>query len=146
MKISGVAGLLLWLGVAGFAQTNSYTVKPIVNNTQDAYLVNPWGISRPSSSSVGENEWWVSDEMTGFTTLYYAHQKGSLSLAPLGDFDSVGNRYRRRQPNWRSTRELAPGRRRRTSPSPHWTGSLQTGIRDRPALEGDAIGATPIRR
>src|SRR5215471_8615708 len=83
MKISGVAGLLLWLGVAGFAQTNSYTVKPIVNNTQDSYLVNPWGISRPSSSSVGENEWWVSDEMTGFTTLYYAHQKGSQSLAPL---------------------------------------------------------------
>jgi len=83
MKIAGVAGLLLWLCVAGIAQTNSYTVTPIVNNTQDSYLINPWGISRPISSSVGENEWWVSDEMTGFTTLYYANQKGSQSLAPL---------------------------------------------------------------
>ena len=83
MKIAGVLALLLWLCVAGFAQTNSYTVTPIVNNTQDSYLVNPWGISRPISSSVGENEWWVSDEMTGFTTLYYANQKGQQSLAPL---------------------------------------------------------------
>src|SRR5215469_8221408 len=83
MKIAGVPGLLLCLCVAGFAQTNSYTVTPIVNNTQDSYLVNPWGISRPVSSSVGENEWWVSDEMTGFTTLYYANQSGKNSLAPL---------------------------------------------------------------
>lgn len=54
MKIAGGVGLLLWLCVAGFAQTNSYTVTPIVNNTQDSYLVNPWGISRSISSSVGE--------------------------------------------------------------------------------------------
>jgi hypothetical protein len=40
MKISGVAGLLLWFSVAGFAQTNSYTVTPIVNNTQDSYVGN----------------------------------------------------------------------------------------------------------
>lgn len=83
MKIAGLAGLLLWLCVAGAAQTNSYTVTPIVNNTQDSYLINPWGISRPIKSSVAENEWWVSDEMTGFTTLYYANQKGQQSLAPL---------------------------------------------------------------
>jgi len=68
-----------WAG----AQTNSYTVTPIVNNTQDPYLINPWGISRPTSPSVSENEWWVSDNGTGYSTLYYANKSGSQSLAGL---------------------------------------------------------------
>src|SRR5579863_6530859 len=83
MKISWVICVGLWLSIAAAGQTNSYTVTPIVNNTQDAYLVNPWGMSRPIKSSLTENEWWISDNATGYTTLYYANQTGTQSLAPL---------------------------------------------------------------
>jgi uncharacterized protein (TIGR03118 family) len=82
MKTSLAICVALWLSLAG-AQTNSYTVTPIVNNTQDLYLVNPWGMSRPSKATTTENEWWVSDNATGYTTLYYANQTGAESLAPL---------------------------------------------------------------
>jgi len=83
MKIACVISSALLMCLAAGAQTNSYTVTPIVNNSQDSYLVNPRGISRPSSSSKSENEWWVSGNATGFTTLYYANQSGPASLAPL---------------------------------------------------------------
>lgn len=65
------------------AQINSYTVTPIVNNTQDPFLINPWGLSRPAKPSVSESEWWVSDNATGVSTLYYANKTGIQSLAPL---------------------------------------------------------------
>src|SRR5579885_1200579 len=83
MKVahSVVLALLVCLGAS--AQINSYTVTPIVTNTQDSYLVNPWGLSRPAKSTLSENEWWVSDNATGFTTLYYANKTGIHSLAPL---------------------------------------------------------------
>ena len=72
------------LSLATSAQTNSYTVTSIVNNTQnDPYLINPWGLSRPISSGLGENEWWAADAGTGYTTLYYANKTGGQSLAPL---------------------------------------------------------------
>lgn len=74
------AALLLCLEAV--AQTN-YTVTNIVNNTQDSYLINPWGMSRPSNASLKENEWWVSDAGTGFSTLYFANKTGAQSLAPL---------------------------------------------------------------
>lgn len=82
MKIACLAVVAL-LCLTAAAQTNSYTVTPIVNNTQDPYLINPWGLSRPVSASLGENEWWVSDSGTGYTTLYYADKSGGQSLAPL---------------------------------------------------------------
>ena len=69
--------------LGALAQTNSYTVTPIVDNTQDQFLVNPWGLSRPIKSTIAENEWWASDNATGYTTLYYANKTGSASLAPL---------------------------------------------------------------
>jgi uncharacterized protein (TIGR03118 family) len=65
------------------AQTNSYTVTNIVDNTQDKFLYNPWGMSRPTSPALRETEWWVSDASTGYSTLYYANQTGAASLAPL---------------------------------------------------------------
>jgi uncharacterized protein (TIGR03118 family) len=65
------AALLLCAGAE--AQTNSYTVSNIVTNTQDSHLLNPWGISRAASKSVGENQWWVSDNNTGLSTLYDAN-------------------------------------------------------------------------
>ena len=83
MKIFLAICTVLLLVVVANAQTNSYTVTPIVNNTQDSYLINPWGMSRPIKSSITENEWWISDNATGFTTLYYANQTGAQSLAPL---------------------------------------------------------------
>jgi len=55
------------------AQTNSYTVTNIVTNLQDSKLVNPWGISRAASKSVAENEWWISDNVSGLSTLYDAN-------------------------------------------------------------------------
>ena len=55
------------------AQTTNYTVSNIVTNVQDSRLVNPWGLSRPSKSSLKENEWWTSDQVTGLSTLYYAN-------------------------------------------------------------------------
>jgi uncharacterized protein (TIGR03118 family) len=83
MKIAALAAVLCVLSAASNAQVNSYKVTPIVNNTQDPFLVNPWGMSRPIKATVAENEWWTSDSFTGFTTLYYANQTGSASLAPL---------------------------------------------------------------
>ncbi len=82
MKVTCLVGVLLLCCTAG-AQTNSYTATPIVDNTQDSFLVNPWGLSRPVSSSLTENEWWTSDNATGVTTLYYANKQGAQSLAPL---------------------------------------------------------------
>src|SRR5689334_3539754 len=66
-----------------YAQSNSYTVTPIVNNSQDSFLINPWGMSRPVKASLNENEWWLSDNGTGFTTLYSANKSGGQSLSPL---------------------------------------------------------------
>jgi uncharacterized protein (TIGR03118 family) len=71
------------MAVGAFAQTNSYTVTPIIDNTQDSFLINPWGLSKPSKASTPEGEWWVSDNATGYTTLYYANQTGGNSLVPL---------------------------------------------------------------
>ena len=57
MKIARFAGITLLLASfqAG-AQTNSYTVTPIIDNTMDQYLINPWGMSRPDSSVLNDNE------------------------------------------------------------------------------------------
>jgi hypothetical protein len=62
-------GMALALGAASFGQ--HYTQTNLVANTAgvapvtDPQLVNPWGISRSSSSP-----WWISDNGTGVSTLY----------------------------------------------------------------------------
>jgi uncharacterized protein (TIGR03118 family) len=53
--------------------TNSYTLTNLVTNQTDPHLINPWGLSRPSSASAAENEWWISDQVTGLSTLYDAN-------------------------------------------------------------------------
>lgn len=83
MRTACLAGIALLMCLAAGAQTNSYTVTPIVNNRQDPFLINPWGLSRPVKSSLVENEWWVSDTGTGVSTLYFANKRGIQSLAPL---------------------------------------------------------------
>jgi len=62
------------LGCVGAnAQTGTYTVTNIVTNTRDPHLVNPWGLSRAASKKVSPNQWWVSDQVTGLSTLYEAN-------------------------------------------------------------------------
>ena len=59
----------LIMSASGFAQ--HYTQTNLVSNTAgvapvtDPQLINPWGLSRNSGSP-----WWVSDQATGFSTLY----------------------------------------------------------------------------
>jgi uncharacterized protein (TIGR03118 family) len=69
-----IAALLACTGAwAQDAGTNSYTLKNLVTNLTDPHLVNPWGLSRPASASATENEWWISDQATGLSTLYDAN-------------------------------------------------------------------------
>jgi uncharacterized protein (TIGR03118 family) len=83
MRTLWMLGAALLLSAGAEAQSTNYTITNIVNNTQDPYLINPWGISRPASSTAKENEWWASDNVTGLSTLYYANKSGAQSLAPL---------------------------------------------------------------
>ncbi len=63
--------LLLSLGSAVSAQTNTYVNTPLVSDlagkapNQDPNLVNPWGLA-----AVPGDPWWVSDNGTGLSTLY----------------------------------------------------------------------------
>jgi uncharacterized protein (TIGR03118 family) len=63
-------GAVLICSISASAQTNNYTVSNIATNTQDPRMQNPWGLSRPTKSSLPENEWWVNDQVTGLSTLY----------------------------------------------------------------------------
>jgi uncharacterized protein (TIGR03118 family) len=68
-----ILGAALLSSMGAEAQTNNYTVSNIVTNSQDSRLVNPWGLSRPASAKLKENEWWTADQVTGVSTLYYAN-------------------------------------------------------------------------
>ena len=69
LRFTASAVLALVMGAACFGQ--HYTQTNLVSNTTgvapvtDPQLINPWGISRGSGSP-----WWVSDNATGFSTLY----------------------------------------------------------------------------
>ena len=76
MKTVCMLGVALLLSLGAFAQdaaTNSYTVTNLVTNATDANLINPWGLSRPVSSTAKENEWWTADQVTGLSSLYDAN-------------------------------------------------------------------------
>jgi uncharacterized protein (TIGR03118 family) len=68
-RFGASTALNLILSVAGFAQ--HYNQTNLVSNiagvapVTDPQLINPWGLSRNSGSP-----WWVSDQATGFSTLY----------------------------------------------------------------------------
>ena len=72
MRTFMLVGALMFV-IGADAQTNNYTVSNRVTLAQDARLVNPWGLSRPSNPFLKENEWWVNDQVTGFSTLYDAN-------------------------------------------------------------------------
>ena len=65
------ASAAIALGTGGAAFAQHYVQKNLVANTAgvapitDPHLVNPWGLSRGSGTP-----WWVSDNVTGFSTLY----------------------------------------------------------------------------
>jgi uncharacterized protein (TIGR03118 family) len=78
MRFAVSTALLLLAGIASFGQ--HYNQTDLVSNTSgvapvtDPQLVNAWGISRGSGSP-----WWVSDNITGVSTLYHgAGSKQSL--------------------------------------------------------------------
>src|SRR3981189_2744779 len=78
LRFTAGAALTLIMGAVSFAQ--HYTQTNLVSNTSgvapvtDPHLVNPWGLSRSSSSP-----WWISDNGTGLSTLY----NGAGTINPL---------------------------------------------------------------
>src|SRR5713226_10332323 len=69
LRFTASAVLALIMGAACFgqhyAQTNLVSSASGVAPVTDPQLINPWGLSRMSSSP-----WWISDKATGFSTLY----------------------------------------------------------------------------
>src|SRR6267142_2176041 len=69
MRLCASTACAMIISATGFAQ--HYTQSNLVSNTSgvapvtDPQLINPWGLSRASGSP-----WWVSDQATGFSTLY----------------------------------------------------------------------------
>jgi uncharacterized protein (TIGR03118 family) len=69
MRLCASTACALIISATGFAQ--HYAQTNLVSNTSgvapvtDPQLINPWGLSRASGSP-----WWISDEATGFSTLY----------------------------------------------------------------------------
>src|SRR6185369_13536539 len=69
LRLTVSTALSLIAKVACFGQ--HYNQTNLVSNTSgvaavtDPQLINPWGISRGSGSP-----WWISDNATGFSTLY----------------------------------------------------------------------------
>jgi uncharacterized protein (TIGR03118 family) len=81
LRFTASTALVLIMGTACFGQ--HYTRINLVSNTAgvarvtDPHLINPWGMSRSRSSA-----WWVSDQRTGFSTVYNeAGAKQSLIVA-----------------------------------------------------------------
>ena len=71
MSLRFTAGALLVLTTQAVCFAQHYTQTNLVSSTSgvapvtDPQLVNPWGLSRSSSSP-----WWISDNATGLSTLY----------------------------------------------------------------------------
>ncbi len=59
--------------VNSYTQTNLSSDIPGMAVTTDSLLVNPWGLSKPTSATVKEAHWWAADEHTGVSTLYDAN-------------------------------------------------------------------------
>lgn len=77
-SLATVASLAFFVGPTAEAQhynqVNLVANSPGVAPVTDPRLVNPWGLSRSSSSP-----WWISDEGTGLSTLY----NGAGAINPL---------------------------------------------------------------
>ena len=77
VRLCASTACALIMSATGFAQ--HYTQTNLVSNAAgvapvtDPQLINPWGLSRNSGSP-----WWVSDQATGFSTLYNGAGASSL--------------------------------------------------------------------
>ena len=83
--VLGLAGASALPALSAHAQTNSYKQTNLVSDTAgmaantDPKLVNPWGIA-----FIPGNPFWISDNNSGFTTLYDQNGalNGSFTVAP----------------------------------------------------------------
>ena len=78
LRSGACTALTLIMGTVCFGQhynqTNLVSNSPGIAPVSDPQLINPWGLSRTSGSP-----WWISDNATGFSTLYNgAGEKQSL--------------------------------------------------------------------
>lgn len=73
MKRILMLGVWLAGSMIGSVQTTNYTVTNLVTSAQAPYLLNPWGLARPSSANLKENQWWAADQASGLSTLYQAN-------------------------------------------------------------------------
>ncbi len=87
MKSTILLVVALMFAVGAKAQTNNYTVANVVTKSQDSRLANPWGLSHPPKNHHKRNEWWVADEVSGFSTLYSGNGNVlglAISIPPAG--------------------------------------------------------------
>ena len=86
LRLAGIATLALSFVELGFSQqyvqTNLQSGTKGIAPFTDPQLVNPWGLTRTSSS-----EWWVSDEQTGVSTLYIGSGKKQALVVTIPPAD-----------------------------------------------------------
>lgn len=68
-----------------YTQTNLVSDQPGVAPVTDPNLVNPWGLTRSPSTSKPGSPWWVSDNNSGFSTLY----TGTGAIIPINGTGTV---------------------------------------------------------
>lgn len=72
MRIHMFVAAALICAMGAEAQAQNYTVTSIVTNSKDKHLANPWGLSHLPKNHESFNQWWVADNVSGFSTLYTA--------------------------------------------------------------------------
>src|SRR5258705_11401131 len=65
-----------------YTQTNLVSNSAGIAPVTDPQLINPWGISRGSGSP-----WWISDQRTGFSTLYDGAEFKQSLIVPIPPAD-----------------------------------------------------------
>ena len=69
-----------------YTQTNLVSDQPNVAAVTDPNLVNPWGLTRsPTTTAKAGSPWWVSDNNSGFSTLY----TGTGAIIPINGTGTV---------------------------------------------------------
>lgn len=68
-----------------YTQTNLVSDQPGVALVTDPNLINPWGLTRSPSTSKPGSPWWVSDNNSGFSTLY----TGAGAIIPINGTGTV---------------------------------------------------------
>ena len=79
LAVSAVAVLLPTLTLAQYTRTDLVTNSGSDGSVQDSHLINGWGLVSTTTSP-----FWVSDNGTGFSTLYSISNKDGVAATPLG--------------------------------------------------------------